>query len=259
MDAIGKMKKIFLVIANYKDHKQEFFENKISPLNEKYCEKHGFEYMFIKDTPPLFRENPTWWKFTILQGMIKNGELKDGDVFTHLDADMVIVKSDQSYETEKSFSYSVDNGNTHCMGNYTITINDWSKNLVENILSEDLWQKMRNDDHWENFREQAAWYTLAGILPHSWKPFKDMPNYGFHSKVTKNLEYSIDELNEHVEVRGPEWDCTLLAEEANDAVSSMLQKYNINRSLKKDTIIRHFAGNQPWNEEYVKMSDLYEG
>mgnify|MGYP000001667498 FL=1 len=250
------MKKVFLVIANYKDSKQEFFEKKISPINERYCDKHGFEYLFIKETPELFRENPTWWKFTILQEMLNKGELKDGDVFTHLDADMVIVKSDESYQTDKSFSYSIDNGNTHCMGNYSITINDWSRQLVKNILSEDLWQKMRNDPHWKEFREQAAWYTLSGVLHHSWDSFLEMPNKGFHSKKTENLNYSLSELGEHVEIRGPEWNTTLLQEEANDPVSQMLQKYNINKTQKKDTIIRHFAGRQPWNEEYIKMSDL---
>lgn len=250
------MKKIFLVIANYKDFKQEFFENKISPLNEKYCEKHGFEYRFIKNTPPIFRDNPTWWKFTILQEMLRSGELCDGDVLTHFDADMVIVKSDKSYETNKSFSYSVDNGNTHCMGNYTITVNDWSRSLVGNILSEELWVKMRNDAHWKDFREQAAWYTLAGIVHHSWVSFFKMPNNGFHSKKTESLFYSLADIEEHVEVRGPEWNTTLLKEEANDPVSRMLQTYNINKSKKEDTIIRHFAGNQPWNEEYIKLSDL---
>ena len=27
--------------------------------------------------------------------------------------------------------------NTHCMGSYSVRINDWSRNLVKNILSED--------------------------------------------------------------------------------------------------------------------------
>jgi hypothetical protein len=35
------MKKYLLVIARYKDQRQDFFEKLISPLNKKYCEKWG--------------------------------------------------------------------------------------------------------------------------------------------------------------------------------------------------------------------------
>ena len=249
------MKKIFLVIANYKDKRQQFFEEKISPINERYCRKHGFEYLFIKNTPSIFRGNPTWWKFTLLQEMLNDGRLKDGDIFTHFDADMVIVKDEFSYQTSKSFSYSIDNGNTHCMGNYSLTINPWSRKLIENILSEELYRKKSQSDHWLNFREQAAWYTLTGIPAHSWVSFFDLPNYGWHLNKTEDTYYSLEELREHVEIRGPEWNNTLLAEEANDPVSKMLQQYNIVKSKKEDTIVRHFAGGQPWNPEYTNRTN----
>jgi hypothetical protein len=254
------MKKIFLVIADYKDEKQDLFENKISPINEAYCLKHGFEYMFVKkDTPPMIRDNPTWWKFTILQELLDKNQLNDGDVFTHLDADMVIVDDSTSYQTSKSFSYSIDNGNSHCMGNYTMTINDWSRKLVENVLKDEPLKKMHDDPEWRSYwatgggvmREQGVWYILAGIQPHSWVPFPDLPNSGFHSKTTPEPVYSLEELEEHVEIRGPEWNCTLLAEEADDYISQSLQKYNIVRSKKEDIIIRHFAGGQRWREEYL--------
>ena len=61
-------------------------------------------------------------------------------------------------------------------------------------------------------------------------------------------------MDKHVEVRGPEWDTTLLAEEATDPVSQALQKYNIVKSQKEDTIVRHFAGGQPWNPSYFNVS-----
>ena len=248
------MKKYFLVIARYKNEKQEIFDNHISPINQRYCDKHGFEYVVIGNDEPLelVRDNPTWWKFTIVQEWINNGRLQEGDIVTHFDADMVIVKDDKSYQTDKSFSYAIDNGNTHCMGNYSITVNEWSADLINRILSEDLYQKLKDTDHWQNFREQAAWYTLSGILPHSWISFFDMPNYGFHSTISPELHYSLEDLEKHVEVRGPECDTTLLAEEADDAVSQALQKYNIVKSKKEDTIVRHFAGGQPWAEEYFK-------
>ena len=246
------MKKIFLVIANYKDDRQRVFEENISPINEAYCKKHGFEYVFIKDTPPLFRGNPTWWKFTVLREMLQSGRLKDGDVFSHFDADMIIVKDNLPYQTNKSFAYSIDNGNTHCMGNYSITVNEWSRNLVNQILDEERYQKFQNDEHWINFREQACWYTLCGIPPHSWIPFFDIDNHGWHVREGHEAYYSVEELKQHVEILGPEWNTTLLAEEANDPVSRNLQLYNIVKSKKEDTIIRHFAGGQPWNPKYFK-------
>jgi len=250
------MNKYFLVIARYKNEKQEIFDNHISPINQRYCDKHGFEYVVIRNDEPLelIRDNPTWWKFSIVQDWIKTGKVKEGDIITHFDADMVITKDDQSYQTDKSFSYAIDNGNTHCMGNYSVTINDWSKDLIDRILDEDFFQKMKNTPHWQEFREQAAWYTLAGILSHSWISFFDMPNYGFHSTVSPDLYYSVEDLDKHVEVRGPEWNTTLLAEEADDPVSESLQKYNIIKSKKEDTIVRHFAGGQPWNKAYFQST-----
>jgi len=248
------MKKYFLVIARYKNEKQEIFDNHISPINAAYCAKHGFEYVVIRNNEPLelLRDNPTWWKFSIVQDWINNGRIKEGDVVTHFDADMVIVKDDQPYQTDKSFSYAIDNGNTHCMGNYSVTINEWSVDLIRRILDEDLYQKLKDTPHWQEFREQAAWYTLSGILPHSWISFFDMPDYGFHSTVSPDLHYSLEDLDKHVEVRGPEWDTTLLAEEASDPVGQALQKYNIVKSKKEDTIVRHFAGRQIWNEDYFR-------
>jgi len=250
------MKKYFLVIARYKDEKQEIFDNHISPINQRYCDKHGFEYVVIGNDEPLelVRDNPTWWKFTIVQDWINKGKLKQGDVLTHFDADMVVVKDDQPYQTNKSFSYAIDNGNTHCMGNYTITVNDWSIDLIDRILSEDLYNKCKDLDHWQNFREQAAWYTMTGVLPHSWISFFDMPNHGFHSTVSPNLHYSLNDLDKHVEIRGPEWNTTLLTEEADDPISESLQQYNIVKSKKEDTIVRHFAGGQPWNKAYFQST-----
>ena len=103
------MAKYLMVIARYKDWRQEFFETYFSPRNKEYCDKWGFNYIEIKNETPLelFRNNPTWWKFTIVRDMIDNGILKDGDILTHLDADMAIVDMNKEYVTNKSFSYFV--------------------------------------------------------------------------------------------------------------------------------------------------------
>lgn len=248
------MKKYFLVIARYQNEKQDLYEKYIEPKNKAYCLKHDFEYVCIKNDYELelVRGNPTWWKFSIVKEWLDSGKLQDGDVVTHFDADMVIVKDDTPYQTKKSFSYAIDNGNTHCMGNYTITVNEWSRNLINNIMSEELYQKLKDEDHWKNFREQACWYTLCGIPSHSWESFFGFQHYGFHKNKTFDTLYSLEELERHVEVRGPEWNTTLLEEEAEDEVSKFLQKYNIVKSRKENTIVRHFAGGQPWSYEYLK-------
>lgn len=238
------MKKILFVIANYKDERQQFFEQHFSPRNQKFADMHGYDYMTSKGSE-IFRGNPTWWKFTLVKEMLNDGTLNEGDELLHLDADMRIDKFDNDYPCDKSFSVCIDNGNTFCMGSYKMKINDWTKKLVDNILDENLWQKKKNDPHWQAFREQAAFYTLCGIVPHSWISFLTLPNYGWHQNKTEDTKYSISELNEHVQVLGPEWNTTLLSEEFSE-IGPALMQYNITKSKKEDTIIRHFAGGQTW-------------
>jgi len=249
------MKKILFSVADYPNQKQDFFDNHISPRNKEYCEHHNFEYRTYKQID-TGRTNPIWNKMFVATDIIRN-ELSDGDVLTVLDADMVIVKGDKPYETEKSFSYAIDNGNTHCMGNYTFRINDWSRNLVEKITDEDFFQKYKNVSSWTQWAEQAAWYYLAGVPRHSWIPFMALSNGGWHNEDYGCERFTIDELYDNVEIRGPEWNTTLLEEEQDDNVSRSLQKYNIVKSKKSDTIIRHWAGGQPWNLKYFEKG-LYE-
>jgi hypothetical protein len=238
------MKKILFVIANYNDGRQQFFEQYFSPRNQKFADIHGYRYLVSKGGN-LFRENPTWWKFTLLKEMIDSGMVSHGDEVLHLDADMRIDKFEQDYPCNKSFTLAIDNGNTFCMGSYKIKINDWSINLVNNILDEGLWNRRKHEPHWEMFREQAAFYTLCGIQAHSWSPFFDYPNYGWNMVPTEDMRYGIDELHQHVEILRPEWNTTLLEEDMNQA-PEYLHKFNIVKSKKSDTIIRHFAGGQPW-------------
>lgn len=254
------MNKYLLVIARYQDERQEIFEKFISPKNKDYCFRHGLEYLLIDNSVdlPLVRDNPTWWKFSLLQKAIKAGNIKENDLFVHFDADMVIVKPEYEYTTSRSFSYAIDSGNTHCMGNYCMRINDWTVDLVNNILDEDFYQQNKNTKHWQEFREQAAWYSLCGIIPHSDIPFSHKPFYGFgqttEGQTTEPIhpKYSIKELMDHVEIKDARWNTTLLSEEADNPVSQMLEQYNINKTPAKETIIRHFAGGQPWRKEYFQ-------
>jgi hypothetical protein len=70
-------------------------------------------------------------------------------------------------------------------------------------------------------------------------------DYGWHQNKTEDTKYSIEDLYNNIQVLGPEWNTTLLAEE-HDLIGPMLMQYNITRSKKEDTIIRHFAGGQQW-------------
>lgn len=246
------MNKILFVIANYKDWRQDFFDNHFSKRNQKFADKHGYEYIVSKGGE-LFRDNPTWWKFTLVRDMINSGKLKDGDKLVHLDADMRIDKFDEDFPCEKSFSYSLDCGNTHCMGCYSTTINDWSKNLIELILSEDRYQKLNDvpsvheafgyvNPFWHEFREQASWYSLAGIKRHSWVPFSELPDNGWHSAKDENTIYSLKELHENVQILPANWNTTAVIGEGDC-------KFNINKVDPQDIIIRHFAGGQEWRDE----------
>ena len=248
------MKKVLLVFGSYADQRQKFFDTYMSPRNQEYADKHGFEYLELKDNLYKYRGNYTWLKFTILEQMLEEGYVTDGDIITHLDADMCIANTDELYQTNKSFSYSIDSGNTHCMGNYSIKVNEWSRKLVDNILSEDRYQALNDavsrherfgyvNSFWHEFREQASWYSLAGIKRHSDEPFWNLPDYGWHSDKTEWTEYSLDELYEHVEVLPTEWNVTEMEGESDC-------QFLINKVDKKDVIIRHFAGGQQWRKEW---------
>lgn len=252
----GGSKKYLLVIARYKDHRQEFFEKHMSPRNRAYCEKWGFEYIEIKNDVPLelHRGNPTWWKFTLIKEMINSGKFRDGDIITHLDADMAIVDMNKEFVTRKSFSYCIDSGNTHCMGSLSIRINAWSRRMIDLILSEERYAKLNDkqtvheafghtSSFWHEFREQASWYSLAGVKRHSWEPFWDLPDNGWHSDRTEDTVYSLEELYEHVEILPTCWNVTEMPGESSC-------QFNINKCKKSDVIIRHFAGGQPWREKW---------
>lgn len=254
------MKKIIFVIADYKDNRQEIFEKYLSPRNKKYCDHHGFEYREIKNGIK-YRNNYTWHKIFEIKRMLQEGEISEGDSICNLDADMCIVDGRKNIfpDKNKSFSLSIDNGNTHCWGWISFNINKWSINMIDQILDENRWERLKNTKHAIEFREQSMWYFLCGILPHSWISFLDMKNYGWYSNFNEQeTYYTLDELYENVEVRGPEWNTTLLTEEQNDYISKSLQQYNIVKSKKENTIIRHWAGGQPWNyEEYCNKEVIF--
>lgn len=243
-----------MVIANYPDQRQDFFKTYFSPRNKEYCNIHGYEYLEYLGPYKPFRDHPTWWKFTIVRDLINDGTLKDGDTLTHIDADMCIHRLDLEYPTHKSFTYCIDSGNTHCMGNYSIRVDDWSRNMFDLLLDDNRYENLKDkitvheyfghsDSFWSIFREQASWYSLAGIKRHSNIPFYNLAHYGWHSDKDEWTVYSLEELYEHVQVLPTCWNVTEMPGESGCV-------FNINPVERKDVVIRHFAGGQPWRNDY---------
>ena len=177
-------KKYLLVTANFKDWRQEFFIKYMSPRNKEYALIHNFEYIELLDVDINFRDHPSWLSFKLVSNLIKDGTIKEGDIVTKLDADMCVVDMKKEYVTKKSFTYSIDSANTHNMGSYSMKINEWSNELLDNILSESRHKQLlefesrhdyfgNTDSFVKSFREQASWYFLAGITRHSQKSFLD--------------------------------------------------------------------------------------
>mgnify|MGYP000070219846 FL=1 len=250
------MTKFLFVIANYPDWRQEFFDKYMSPRNKEYSHHHGFEYIEFRGGEPFYRDHPTWWKFTKLTDMIKDGTVKEGDTFSHIDADMCIVDGRMPFITNKTFTYSVDSCNTHCMGLYSLKINEWALKMLDLLLDDQRYEELKDKKtigsmgelsaFWDIFREQASWYSLCGIQRHSWDSFLTMPHYGWHSEINEYTVYDIPELYEHVEVLPPNWNVTEIPEEDGG------NQFYINPTKKEDTIVRHFAAGRAWRPDYFE-------
>jgi hypothetical protein len=249
--------KYLMVIANYPDYRQSFFETYMSPRNKEYCRIHGYEYLEYIGPQKSFRDHPTWWKFTIVRDLIDTGILKEGDKLLHIDADMCIHKLDVDYPSNKSFTYCIDSGNTHCMGSYSINVNEWSKNMINLILDDNRYENLKDvvtkheyfghhDSFWSIFREQASWYSLAGIKRHSSIPFYNLAHYGWHSAKDEWTVYSLEELYKNVEILPTCWNVTEMPNESGCV-------FNINPVNREDVVIRHFAGGQPWRREWFDV------
>lgn len=249
--------KYFFVISCYKDHRQQIFDEIISPRNKEYCERHGFKYVEIRNehNPTPFRGNLTWNKWSIIQDLIKTHTLKDEDIIIQQDADVAIVDINATYEPAegKSMTICIDSGNTFCHGIFGLRINDWSKKLVDNILDIDRYQRMSNEytihegvpsrapyPFISEFREQAVFYDLFGIKRHSWVPFTELPNSGVHSAKTENTVYSVDDFTRNVQLLPVEYNLTIWPDESDTT-------YYINKFDNKEGVkFRHFTGSD-WN------------
>ena len=251
------MKKILFTIADYGGEKQTIFKNIISPRNKQFASKHNYKYVEITDTSllPSFRNHPAWYKFFMLRELINNNKVQNNDIVTYIDADQYFVSIEEDLiPKNKSLSISIDSGNTFCTSWNSLKINEWTKKYIENILDKDLYERQMSTythhpafpnqektSFFQTHYEQAAFYVLCGIKRHSNISFWDLENNGFHSEKTSDTKYSLEEINQHIELFPTEYNVTEWPGE-----SSCM--FNINKIKNKQSVkIRHFAGGQNWN------------
>ena len=260
------MNKFVLVMAYFddNDNRMKLIEQYARPKFQQFADMHNLKYIeknksnyipiMLHDDLP-FRENFHYNNWLVLDSYINDGTLKDGDIVYRYDSDVYIAKPENFFIPEKSFTYAIDSGNSHCMGFYIIKINDFSKKLIKNIISKERYAKLKNysffNEH-DNIKrpftvlaDQQSYYTCAGIKPHSWTPFYDLPNHGFHSYPTEHTIFTLDELINNVQILPTEWNVTHLLEETGQY--GQRNTYDIVHCTKEKTINRHFAGGQSWN------------
>ena len=251
------MKKILFTIADYKNEKQKIFKEIISPRNKQFAEKHNYKYVEITDISilPRYREHPSWYKYFIIKELIDNKKVEDGDIVVYVDADQYFVSIDHDiYPKTKSLSIAIDSGNTFCASWNGLKINDWTRKHVNNMLDDDLYNRQistytihpafpnqQKTSFFQTHYEQAAFYVLCGIKRHSDISFWNLENNGFHSDITPDTKYSLEEINENIELFPTEYNVTHGGSlESNDL-------FYINKTKRENVIIRHFAGGQDWS------------
>jgi len=240
------MKKILLQVANYKDYRQEYFQ-KFQVKTKEFAHKHNYEYvLFDKD---LDYRNYSWQKIYYANKLVIENHIKENDQIFCLDADSCFADIEDDFPCINNFNYAIDNGNTHCMGIWSMKVCDWTKQLLINLLDDQRYEKYKNTELWNTWSEQGSWYTITGLPRHSWIHFMLLSNYGWHHARNEDTIYDINELISNVHLLDPIWNTTLL-EEDYDSIPPVAQQYNIVKSKKIDTKIRHFAGQQ-WRLDYL--------
>jgi len=263
------MKKYLTTFALYDQYRQNMYDVYIKPRFQRYADLHNLKFVelnrtnfSIKTLHPEFdqRENMHFNRWLLFKDLLNSNTLMDGDIIYNFDADIFINKLEKYILPEKSFTYAIDSGNTHCFGFFILKINDFSRKLIDAIISRERWLEVSQYEFFNehnntkgrwHIADQQMYYTCAGIKPHSWKSFFELENYGFHSYVTPHTLFSLEELKANVEVLPTEWNVTQLYEETGDHTKGTPNTYDINRTTFEKTIFRHFAGGQPWRyEEY---------
>ena len=202
-------KKIMYCIGvfNTNDYRYEIFNNQIKDRNQKYCDYHGIEYMHITETK-LFRNCYSWTRFKIGRDLMD--QLNEGDILLNIDADMCIVNGKNSFETKKQFTYSIDTGNSHCLGLWSVKVSDWSKKFFDDLLSENLYEKYKDDEFIKTFKEQAMFYYISGIVKHSDYCFLKKESFGYNELDYETTLYTKEELLANIEILPSNWNVSYI-------------------------------------------------
>ena len=252
------MKKYMLVVAGYSGEKKEIFK-KFSENNSKYCNLHNIEYIeYSKNVTPI-RGKYNWVKPFVANDLLNN-KLEENDLLICIDADIAISKFDTEFELDqaKSFGYAIDSANTHNTGFYIIRNNEWSRNMIRLTVDEDRYNHYIKKESiherfktksvfWDELVDQASWYSLAGIKRHSDISFWNLENYGWNSECDEWTVYSVEELNDNVQLFDTSFNVTELSFETEGS-------FNINSVNYANVINRHFAGNQNWNTVWLNTN-----
>ncbi len=277
------MKKFLTTFALYDDDKKNLYETHVKPRFERYAKLHGLKFIEFnhanfkpKILHPefgdasrygpgnLFRENLHFNRWVLFKKLLDDNNINDGDIIYNFDADIFIKEMNEYFEPDKTFSYAIDSGNTHCFGFFVLKINEFSRKLIDNIINRERWLKVSEYDFFtENgnkktklhINDQWMYYTCAGIKPHSWISFHDLDNLGFHSYPTEHTVFSLDELKENVNVLPTAWNVTSKFQDTEPNGEPNI--YDINRVPKDKIIFRHFASGQLWDfEQYSNQHPL---
>lgn len=265
------MKKYLTTFSLYNGEKKFLYNQYAQPRFKKYCELHGLEFLEFNETNfkiqtlhPEFdaRENMHFNRWIKFKELLDNEKIKDGDYIYNFDADIFIKEINEFITPEKSFTYAIDSGNTHCFGFFILKITPFSRKLIDLIINRERWLKLKDyiffNEHYNNYStwhiaDQQMFYTCAGIKPHSWKSFYELSDYGWHSYPTEHTVFSLKDLYDNIHVLPTEWNVTQLIDETGS--NGKRNIYDIVHSTREKAIFRHFAGGQYW--AFKEYDSLY--
>ncbi|AFZ20696.1 hypothetical protein [Allocoleopsis franciscana] len=189
-----------------------------SPRFKQYAEYHGFEYCEITEYTAVTHRDPKWIKIHYILQLLD--ELNSGDLISFLDADIAVVRGDIELTTNKSIAFAVDSGGTVNTGVLVVRVTQFSKQFFEAV-----WNRTDCEEHiWQD--------NLAAI------------------KVLHELGQ--DELDQYIEILPNCLNTTLVKGEYLP-----YDQYLINPCLEPIRF-RHFAGGQPWFEEYFSQPIVFD-
>ena len=247
----NNMRKIFITYIDYPPgHNATIIYNAhTKPRFLEYCKIHGFEFVEIT-TNLAHPYNLGFAKLFYIRDIINT--LNDGDVITYMDVDCCIMDSRKAPIFEKDFAIVQESTGCLCMGGtWSLRVSDWSKRFIKEICSDEIQAKNKHLPTWKVWHENDAVYHVIGL---EWAtPLSEM------GKRNTTI-FTIDEINEHVQILPTEWGMTFCAEDTaldysyyySYNVISQYERTDINCTF--DTcIVRHLSAGtmyENWANRY---------